>query len=90
MLTPVSNEYGLGFELDHAGKAAAFHHSGSTIGYKALLFAYTQTGQGAVILTNGDGAWPLIEELMRVCSRIWLGRLPAYRAYGCASADRSV
>lgn len=65
LLTPVSNEYGLGFELDHAGKAKAFHHSGSTIGYKALLFAYTQTGQGAVILTNGDGAWPLIEELMR-------------------------
>ncbi|MYN44684.1 serine hydrolase [Pseudoduganella sp. FT93W] len=65
MLTPVSNEYGLGFELDHAGKAPAFHHSGSTIGYKALMFAYTQTGQGAVILTNGDGAWPLIEELMR-------------------------
>lgn len=65
MLTPGSNEYGLGFELDHAGKAKTFHHSGSTIGYKALLFAYTQTGQGAVILTNGDGAWPLIEELMR-------------------------
>lgn len=65
MLTPVSNEYGLGFELDHAGTVPAFHHSGSTIGYKALLFAYTQTGQGVVILTNGDGAWPLIEELMR-------------------------
>ncbi|MYM38031.1 serine hydrolase domain-containing protein [Duganella qianjiadongensis] len=65
MLTPVSNEYGLGLELDHAGSTAAFHHSGSTIGYKALLFAYTQTGQGVVILTNGDGAWPLIEELMR-------------------------
>ncbi|GAB2849364.1 hypothetical protein GCM10027277_16940 [Pseudoduganella ginsengisoli] len=65
LLTPVQNGYGLGFELDHAGKEQAFHHSGSNAGYKALLFAYTRTGQGAVILTNGDYGWPLIEELMR-------------------------
>jgi len=65
LLTPVRNDYGLGFELDHDGVQTAFHHSGSNLGYKALLFAYTKTGQGAVILTNGDAGWPLIEELMR-------------------------
>ena len=65
LLAPVQNDYGLGFELDHAGTEPAFHHSGSNAGYKALLFAYTRTGQGAVILTNGDYGWPLIEELMR-------------------------
>lgn len=65
MLTPVRDDYGLGFELDHAGREPAFHHSGSNIGYKALLFAYTRTGQGAVVLTNGDGGWPLLEEIMR-------------------------
>jgi CubicO group peptidase (beta-lactamase class C family) len=65
LLTPVRNEYGLGFELDHQGREAVFHHSGSNAGYKALLFAYARTGQGAVILTNGDGGWMLIEELMR-------------------------
>lgn len=65
MLAAVRDDYGLGVELDHAGREPAFHHSGSNIGYKALLFAYTRTGQGAVILTNGDGGWPLVEEIMR-------------------------
>jgi CubicO group peptidase (beta-lactamase class C family) len=65
LLTPVRNDYGLGFELDHQGKRRAFHHSGSNAGYKALMFGYADGGQGAVILTNGDGGWMLIEELMR-------------------------
>jgi CubicO group peptidase (beta-lactamase class C family) len=65
MLTPVQGGYGLGVELDHQGQEAVFHHSGSNPGYKAQLFAYTRTGQGAVILTNGDYGGTLIEELMR-------------------------
>ncbi|HEU4851736.1 MAG TPA: serine hydrolase domain-containing protein [Telluria sp.] len=65
MLTPVRNDYGLGFELDHAGREPAFHHSGSNIGFKALMFAYSHTGQGVVILTNGDYGSTLIAELMR-------------------------
>jgi CubicO group peptidase (beta-lactamase class C family) len=65
LLTPVRDDYGLGFELGHAGREPAFHHSGSNPGYKAQLWAYTRTGQGAVILTNGDYGTTLIAELMR-------------------------
>ena len=65
LLTPVRDDYGLGFQLDHAGREPVFHHSGSNAGYKALLWAYTRTGQGAVILTNGDYGTPLIAEIMR-------------------------
>lgn len=65
LLTPVLDDYGLGVELDHAGAAPAFHHSGSNRGYKAQLWAYTRTGQGAVILTNGAYGATLIAELMR-------------------------
>lgn len=65
LLTPVRDDYGLGFELAHAGAAPAFHHSGSNPGYKAQLWAYTGTGQGAVILTNGDYGTTLIAEIMR-------------------------
>jgi CubicO group peptidase (beta-lactamase class C family) len=65
LLTPVRSDYGLGFELGHAGREPAFHHSGANAGYKAQLWAYTRTGQGAVILTNGDFGATLIEELMR-------------------------
>ena len=65
LLTPVREDYGLGFQLDHAGKEPAFHHSGSNAGYQALFWAYARTGQGAVILTNGDYGTALIAELMR-------------------------
>lgn len=65
LFTPVRNDYGLGFELDHQGMQRAFHHSGANGGYQALMFGYVESGQGAVILSNGAGAWPLIEELMR-------------------------
>ena len=65
LLTPVRDDYGLGFQLDHAGREPAFHHSGSNPGYKAQLWAYPRTGQGAVILTNGDYGTTLIAELMR-------------------------
>ena len=65
MLTPVRGHYGLGFELDHTGEEAVFHHSGSNAGYKSLLFAYERTGQGVVILANSDNGWILIEEIAR-------------------------
>jgi hypothetical protein len=65
LFTPVLHDYGLGFELGHAGSQPAFHHSGSNWGYKALVYAYAQTGQGAVVLTNGDEGWALIQEVMR-------------------------
>jgi len=65
LLAPVMDDYGLGFELDHAGREPAFHHSGSNAGYKAQMWAYPRTGQGVVILTNGDYGSTLIAELMR-------------------------
>lgn len=65
LLAPVRDDYGLGFQLDHAGREPVFHHSGSNAGYKSLLWAYTRTGQGVVILTNGDYGTTLIAELMR-------------------------
>ncbi|MGJ7914490.1 serine hydrolase domain-containing protein [Massilia sp. LXY-6] len=65
LFTPVGKDYGLGFELDHQGMQRVFHHSGANGGYQALMFGYVGSGQGAVVLANGAGAWPLIEELMR-------------------------
>lgn len=82
MLTPVRESYGLGFELDGGGPERVFHHSGSNAGYKALMFAYTRTGKGAVVLTNGDNGWPLIEEVMRSIAREygWPDYRPVERA----------
>jgi hypothetical protein len=86
LLTPVRDDYGLGFQLDHAGREPAFHHSGSNPGYKALLWAYARTGQGAVILTNGDYGTTLIAEIMRAIAAEygWEDWHPIERAAGRA------
>jgi CubicO group peptidase (beta-lactamase class C family) len=57
-------EWGLGFELQGQGRALRFRHIGDNPGYKAVLIAYPDTGQGAVILTNGDRGSRLIDEIL--------------------------
>lgn len=65
MMTPVLGGYGLGMELDHDGPEATFAHSGSNLGYKAMMFAYASSGKGAVVMANGDYGGPLIDEILR-------------------------
>lgn len=69
MMTPVSGEYGLGLELDHEGPDPTFAHSGSNLGYKAMLFAYVGKGKGAVVMTNGDYGSMLIDEILRAIAQ---------------------
>lgn len=57
-------EWGLGFELQGQGRALRFRHSGDNLGYKAVIVGYPETGQGAVILTNGDRGSRLIDEIL--------------------------
>lgn len=63
MLTPVMNDYALGLQLQDKGKG--FGHNGSNMGFKALMVASTEGGDGAVILTNGDNGGPLADSLVR-------------------------
>lgn len=69
MLTKQSGEYGLGIGLGGEGKAATFSHGGSNEGFKCMLFAYAETGQGAVVMTNGDQGSPLANEILRSIAR---------------------
>jgi hypothetical protein len=56
---------GLGFLLEGEGAASRFWHNGVNEGYRAYLIGFPATGQGAVIMTNGDGGAPLTQELLR-------------------------
>jgi CubicO group peptidase (beta-lactamase class C family) len=69
MLTKQSGDYGLGVGLGGTGRAATFSHGGSNVGFKCILFAYVQTGQGAVVMTNGDRGSQLAGEILRSISR---------------------
>lgn len=69
MLTKQSGDYGLGIGLGGEGNKASFSHGGSNEGFKCNLFAYSETGQGAVIMTNGDSGSQLAAEILRGIAR---------------------
>jgi CubicO group peptidase (beta-lactamase class C family) len=69
MVTPVLGAYGLGLQLRGAGPAAGFAHGGANEGFRCLLVAYPQTGQGAVVMTNADRGNALAQELLRAIAR---------------------
>lgn len=56
---------GLGLFVAGNGEAKRFFHSGVNEGYRIYLVGFFETGQGAVLMTNGEGGMPLIQELLR-------------------------
>jgi CubicO group peptidase (beta-lactamase class C family) len=78
MLTPQVADLGLGLGLHGINKSASFSHSGSNEGYRCLMVAYTNTGQGAVVMTNSDNGDALSAEIMRSVAKEygWLEYLP--------------
>lgn len=65
MLTPQTGDSGLGWGLKGAPRPFRFSHSGSTEGYSCFLLGFTETGQGAVVMTNSDNGNELLMELLR-------------------------
>jgi CubicO group peptidase (beta-lactamase class C family) len=65
MLTPQLAGYGLGLWVGGHDKSASFSHPGKNEGFTCMLFAYVETGQGAVVMTNGDGGNGLFNEILR-------------------------
>ena len=58
---------GLGFFLDDTGQR--FGHSGGNAGFRCHLLAYRDTGQGAVVMTNGDnGSWVVMRAFAAIAS----------------------
>jgi Beta-lactamase len=58
------NGWGLGLHIGHGRQQAFFEHGGANEGYRCDLMAYN-TGDGAVIMTNGDNGGDLMPELRR-------------------------
>lgn len=69
MVAPVMQNAGLGWFLQGKDESARFSHGGVDEGFEAYLVAYTSTGQGAVVMTNGTGGLQLAQEIMRGISR---------------------
>ncbi|MBJ7313175.1 serine hydrolase domain-containing protein [Rugamonas sp. CCM 8940] len=65
MLQPVKGEHGLGPEVEGEGASRAFGHGGVNTGFQNSLYAFTEHGDGAVVMTNGDNGFELARGLMR-------------------------
>ncbi len=79
MLTKQTGGRGFGIELAGEGsKAFRFSHSGTNRGFHNNMIAYTETGQGAIVMTNSDKSDQLIGEIFRsIASEYgWVDYLP--------------
>lgn len=65
MLTKLAWDYGLGLGLGEKGGSKWFAHGGSNEGFRCTMFAYIERGQGAIVMTNGDGGSQLADEILR-------------------------
>jgi CubicO group peptidase (beta-lactamase class C family) len=77
MLTPAMNHWGLGPMIGGSAARPYFEHAGGNEGYRCLLRVY-ETGDGAVVMTNGDNGGELMGELMRTVAEeyAWPDRPP--------------
>ncbi|GAB3569590.1 hypothetical protein GCM10027578_24280 [Spirosoma luteolum] len=75
MMTPQVGDQGLGPGLDTT--QGAFGHSGGNVGYRCLLYAFTPSGQGAVVMTNSDAGMDLVNEIFRSIAHTY--HWPAYQ-----------
>ncbi|KFC65533.1 serine hydrolase [Massilia sp. LC238] len=77
MLRPVMNNYALGLHIDGKAPQHAFSHGGSNMGYQNTLYAYVARGDGAVVMTNGDGGAQLAQSVIRAIAAEY--RWPSYQ-----------
>ncbi len=78
MLTPQKADFGLGPGLGGSGSGFHFGHGGANEGFRCQLIYFPETGQGAAVMTNGDGGSELAQEiLLAVASEYgWSDYLP--------------
>ena len=72
---------GIGVGLKGAPTPFRFSHTGSNVGYKAIMLGFLDQPRGAVILTNGDQGSELMNELVRAIAEEygWNDMRPAVR-----------
>lgn len=56
---------GLGFRLEGDGASTRFSHHGGNEGYRCFIVAYVNSGEGAIVMTNSDNGFELIQEIVR-------------------------
>jgi CubicO group peptidase (beta-lactamase class C family) len=85
MTTKHLGDWGLGIQLGSDAQISRFSHTGQNEGFTCILVEYSDTGQGAAVMTNGDRGVGLLNELLRAIASEY--RWPGYRPIEKAVAD---
>lgn len=88
MLSPFIEEFGgLGIFLEKKGKDRYFGHGGWNEGFSSRLTAGKDSGDGVVVLTNGNQP-PLVDEIIRSVAEVynWPNYVP--QAYQALEVDK--
>ncbi|MCF6293585.1 MAG: beta-lactamase family protein [Robiginitomaculum sp.] len=65
MAKEIDQKMGLGFGVHGTGKALHMDHAGWARGYRSYMVVFPETGDGAVLMANGNGSHRLIQEMTR-------------------------
>lgn len=73
MLTPLSDQYALGFGVIQKGGEKYFYHEGQSYGYIAVYYGSFATGQGVVVLTNAypENGEPFLKEVVNTVATVY-------------------
>lgn len=71
MLTLQKGKYGLGLHIEEDGAVTWFGHGGSNAGYRNQMIGLMDSGQGVVVMTNGDLGTLLIWEVIRSVASVY-------------------
>jgi CubicO group peptidase (beta-lactamase class C family) len=69
MITEERNSYGLGVGLEGSEKARRFQHGGRDEGFDAILVAYVESGQGAVVMINTNDNSRMMQRIVEAIAR---------------------
>lgn len=86
---PAFENWGLGFALSGSGDTVRFGHGGANEGFRSDWVVYRGTGNGAVVMTNGDRGSALAQEVLRALADAyaWPDFQPEVRAVRAMDAD---
>ena len=86
---PAFENWGLGFGLTGSGDTVRFGHGGANEGFRSNWVVYRGTGDGAVVMTNGDRGTALAQEVLRALADVyaWPDFQPAVRAVRAVEPD---
>jgi len=89
MLTGVIGDYGLGFSVGRKDGTRSFAHGGANAGFRCGLWGYRDTGNGAVVMTNGDRGGELASEVLRSIAAEygWPDHRPREKTLAVVSAE---